>query len=167
MVLLGPLTLLVEKHNEEYVWLCTTQLVCAGIDALDGFYGNGSHGSGTFFCRFVEAFMDPGFRQKALDKKGKSKTYCEHLKNYFRHGLTHGFSIEYGVLSKAAEQGGNYLSQNGSNGISVCPEMLVIDFRQAVDSYFSLLVQQGEHSTIGKNFMNRFESIRKQESERS
>ena len=90
VTLLEPLALLTQGADAVFVWLASTELVCAGIEALGGFYGNGRLGKGTSFCRFVESFMHSDFSRQAHDHRGKSITYCEHLQKYFRSGLTLG-----------------------------------------------------------------------------
>jgi hypothetical protein len=163
--LLQPLGLLEKAHTSLFVWLASTELICAGIQALGGFLGNTQFGEATPFCRFVHNFMHSDFSKCALDKDNSRITYCEHLQKYFRNGLDHGFVINWGGLWKANEPGfgGGYLRPNkDGNGIAVCPEMLLSDFRRAVGLYFDRLLSDGEQSVIGKNFTKRFESIMKQ-----
>jgi hypothetical protein len=50
-------------------------------------------------------FMHRDFSEVALNKTGQTRTYCEHLQAYFRNGLDHGFTIEWGGIWKADEPG--------------------------------------------------------------
>lgn len=88
-------------------------------------------------------------------------TFCQHLQEYFRGGLDHGFAIEWGGLWHSGEDGTHgylRLAADGK-GISVDPRELLTDFRQAVSAYFSRLESDGENSIIGENFQNRFNRI--------
>jgi hypothetical protein len=87
-----------QAEHAVFTWLAITELVCAGIEALGGFYGNGQHRGEKPFCKFVYAFMHSGFGKVAAGSDGKPRTYCQHLQDYFRHGLDHGFSIEWGGI---------------------------------------------------------------------
>ncbi len=160
---LKPLAALEAVDGKMSVWLAVTELVCAGIEALGGFYGNGHHGGArsTAFCRFVDDFMDAGFSHAEKSAKGEMWTYSQHLERYFRAGLDHGFSIEWGGLWHDGENGmpGYLRPAKDGNGIAVDPRMLLHDFRQAVDAYFGQLVRGGETSIIGKNFQRRFRAI--------
>ena len=160
--LLQPIAVLEASHTGVFVWLAITELVCAGIEALGGFLGNNQFGQASPFCRFVRKFMHSDFSKLALAQDGSSISYCEHLQKYFRNGLDHGFVINWGGLWLANEPGfsGGYLRPNkDGNGIAVCPEMLLSDFRKAIDRYFDRLRSDGEQSVIGRNFTSRFESI--------
>jgi len=147
--LLNPLAVLENADGAAFVWLATTELVCAGIEALGGFYGGGKDGRNTPFCRFVDAFMHGDFSKRALDRNGKERSYCEHLQEYFRNGLDHGFAVEWGRLWKADDPSApGYLRPNPSGeGIAVCPYMLLADFREAVERYFERLL-----STAFRNY---------------
>jgi hypothetical protein len=164
MVLLVPLDALEKAGGSASSWLATTELVCAGIVALGQFYGGGKNGRNTPFCRFVDAFMHGDFSKRALDHNGNARSYCEHLQQYFRNGLDHGFAVEWGRLWMANEpDASGYLRPNPSgDGIAVCPQMLLEDFREAVDKYFARLLREGENSLMGRSFGERFENIRTQ-----
>jgi len=166
-VLVTPLNALAKlESSTTLVWLAVTELVCAGIESLAGFYGKNKqapapHAHLSQFCRFVNAFMDSNFSSTAQNVKGENWTYCQHLQEYFRNGLDHGFSIEWGSLWHDGEDGTHgYLRPAGDgNGIAIDPRMLLSDFRQAVDKYFARLLKDGETSTTGKNFQKRFDAI--------
>jgi len=159
--LLKPIDAIIERETDVFPWLAVAELVCAGIEALAGFFGNRQHGTGTPFCRFVYAFMHGDFCREALDANGELKTYCEHLQAYFRNGLAHGFGIEWGGLWNANAQNlPGYLRPNADGrGIAICPRGLLSDFRQAIEAYFDRLVREGENSLVGRNFAERFEAI--------
>src|SRR5712692_7302948 len=80
-ILLKPLKALENVERETFVWLAATELVCAGIEALAGFYGDGRHGidpqTESSFCRFVHAFMHSNFSRKAQSADGEAWTYCQ------------------------------------------------------------------------------------------
>jgi hypothetical protein len=164
--LLKPIDAIVERETDVFPWLAVTELVCAGIAALAGFFGDKQHGVGTSFCRFVYAFMHGDFCREALDANGEPKTYCEHLQAYFRNGLAHGFGIEWGGLWNADTQNLlGYLRPNvDGRGIAICPKALLYDFRQAIEAYFERLACEGENSLMGRNFAGRFEAILQQTS---
>jgi hypothetical protein len=161
LVLIDPLNELANLTNKAFVWMAVTELVCAGIESLAGFYGKDKRTQARPFCRFVNAFMDPDFSKIAKGIKGEDWTYCEHLQTYFRNGLDHGFSIEWGGLWHDGEDGTHgYLRPAGDgNGIAIDPRALVPDFRQAVYKYFAQLLRDGKNSTTGKNFQKRFDAI--------
>jgi len=164
--LLRPISLLEMHIGEAFVYLAVVELVCAGIESLSDFYGNGNHGKGSQFCRFVYKFMSSDYEGEALDNEGRSISFCEHLRKYFRNGLDHGFSIQWGGLWHADEPDltPGYLRHNKKNeGIAVCPKAFVKDFQNAVELYFQQLSKEGEHSVIGRNFTKRFKSILNQE----
>lgn len=165
-VLLKPLKALEQVEGETLVWLAVTELVCAGIEALAGFYGDGryspdQHASLKPFCRFVYVFMHSDFSRKAQSASGETWTYCQHLQEYFRGGLDHGFAIEWGGLWHDGDNGmvGYLRPVNDGKGIAVDPRVLLNDFRQAVDAYFKQLLRDGENSIIGENFQKRFDRI--------
>jgi hypothetical protein len=164
-VLFKPLAVMEKAEHETRVWLAVTELICGGIEAIAGFYGTGHHGPThrrpNLFCHFVSDFMDKDFSKTALNAKGQSQTYCRHLQDYFRGGLDHGFSIEWGGLWHDGEDGTvGYLRKAGDgNGIAVDPRMLLNDFRQAIHAYFVKLATDGANSTIGNNFQKRFTAI--------
>jgi hypothetical protein len=164
--LLRPIDAIIEREADVFPWLAVTELVCAGIEALAGFYGDKQHGTGTPFCRFVYDFMHGDYARKAPDGGGENKTYCEHLQSYFRNGLAHGFGIEWGGLWNADTQNlQGYLRPNlDGRGIAVCPKALLRDFRQAIQAYFECLACEGENSLMGRNFVERFEAILQQTS---
>jgi hypothetical protein len=166
-VLLWPIDAIVGREADIFPWLAVTELVCAGIEALGGFYGDGQHGDGSPFCRFVFAFMHGDYARLAPDGRGSTKTYCEQLQAYFRNGLAHSFGIEWGGLWNADTANlPGYLRPNiNGQGIAVCPKELLRDFRCAVDLYFDRLVREGESSLIGRNFAKRFSSILQQRSQ--
>jgi hypothetical protein len=174
LVLLKPIDVIVSAEEQVYAWMAVTELVCAGIDALAGFYGDGRHGADVRadvspFCRFVDAFMSDDFSsRKAPDAKDKEWTYCQHLQKYFRDGLTHGFAIEWGGLKHAGENGlaGYLRPASDGRGIAICPRSLLEDFRHAVEIYFDKLVREGKDSLIGQNFSKRFDGILEQRSHR-
>jgi hypothetical protein len=168
-ILLKPLQVLKDRERDAFVWLAATELVCAGIEALSGFYGNGRHGTAkSSFCRFVHAFMHSDFSLKTKNIDGDNWTYCEHLRAYFRSGLDHGFSIEWGGLWHDGEDGTHgYLRPAGDGeGIAICPRQLLADFSIATDRYFERLLQDGKNSVIGQNFQSRFRAILGQRSRR-
>ena len=171
-VLLKPLSRLEDVYSEDlFVWLVITDLVCAGIEAMGGFFGNRKHGPGTNFCRFVSRFMHCDFTEKtASNEVGQDVSYCNHLQTYFRGGLAHGFKIEWGGLWMANDpicpEKGYLRRAPDGKGIAVCPRMLLDDFRQALAAYFQRLADEGENSTIGQNFAERFEAIREHRSQR-
>lgn len=160
-VLIDPLNELANLTNKAFVWMAVTELVCAGIESLAGFYGKDKRTRARPFCRFVNAFMDPDFSKIAKSIKGEDWTYCKHLQTYFRNGLDHGFSIEWGGLWHDGEDGTHgYLRPAGDgNGIAIDPRVLVPDFRQAVEKYFAQLLRDGENSPTGRNFQKRFDAI--------
>ena len=163
--LLKPLDALVAVEKTTFVWLAITELLCAGIESLGGFYGrNRTKSDPEPFCRFVHAFMSADFSKQAKNTQGKNWTYCEHLQKYFRSGLDHGFAIEWGGIWHSGEDGTTgYLRAAGDGkGIAIDPRILLDDFRQAVDKYFAQLCQEGENSTVGKDFQNRFENLLQQ-----
>ena len=152
-VLLKPLDTL-KSEPKTFVWLAATELVCAGIEAFAGFYGKR-------FCEFVHEFMHADFANTAKNAKGKTWTYCQHLQEYFRNGLDHGFSIEWGGLWHDGENGmpGYLRPVSDSKGIAIDPLTFLDDFRKAVDAYFKKLTIDGENSITGKNFQKRFNAI--------
>ena len=165
-VLLKPLEALEAREHEMFVWLAVTELLCAGIEALGGFYGctyqrGKKSKQSSSFCRFIDSFMDQGFSQTAKSAEGKNWTYGEHLEKYFRSGLDHGFSTEWGGLWIDGENGlpGYLRPARDGNGIAVAPRALLLDFRQAVNKYFDQLAKDGEKSLIGRNFQGRFNGI--------
>jgi hypothetical protein len=165
-VLLNPLKVLEKAETNAFVWLATTELVCAGIESLAGFYGDGRHGPDPHpnlrpFCRFVYKFMSSNFALRAQSANGESWTYCQHLQEYFRGGLDHGFAIEWGGLWHDGEDGtrGYLRPASDGKGIAIDPRKLLTDFCQAVDGYFSKLLREGENSITGENFQNRFNRI--------
>lgn len=160
--LLKPLNALSAVESTTSVSLAITELICAGIQSLASFYRKR-------FCDFVRAFMDQDFSTKqAKNIDGKDWTYCDHLRMYFRNGLDHGFAIEWGGLWLSGEDGtvGYLRSARNGEGIAIDFRMLLSDFRHAVDKYFALLRREGESSTIGKNFQNRFENLLQQRGKR-
>ncbi len=170
LTLLTPIDVLVESQQKPFPWLATTALVCDGIEALSGFFGDGRHGIGSAsgtspFCRFVHGFMHSNFSRELPNARGELWTYCQHLQEYFRNGLGHGFSVEWGGLwySDDPNQQRGYLrpAQN-VRGIAICPRTLIEDFRSAVKLYFSKLRNDGENSLVGQNFQDRFNAILKQ-----
>jgi len=168
--LLEPLDVLAKAEGSVFVWLATTELICAGIEALGGLCGGSEKkGRQTSFCRFVDDFMHGDFSKTALDHSGKARSYCEHLQEYFRNGLDHGFAVEWGRLWIADDPTApGYLRRSPSgDGIAVCPQRLLEDFREAVDKYFKRLLSEGVTSMMGQRFSDRFELIRTQKSRRS
>jgi hypothetical protein len=105
--------------------------------------------------------MHSDFYRKAHSATGDSWTYCQHLQEYFRGGLDHGFAIEWGGLWHDGEDGTHgYLRQAGDGkGIAIDPRTLLNDFCNAVDTYFDRVLRDGENSIIGENFQNRFNRI--------
>lgn len=172
--LLKPIEAIVDTGEDVFAWLAVTELVCAGIDALSGFYGDKRLAALAGvpeqppFCRFVYAFMHSDFSREILDSKGKNRMYCEHLYMYFRGGLAHGFGIEWGGLWNANTEGlEGYLRPNfDGQGVAICPRAFLTDFRQAVGAYFQKLIREGENSTMGRNFRERFETILQQSSKK-
>jgi hypothetical protein len=169
--LLQPIAILEKAHTSAFVWMAITELVCAGIEALAGFYGDGRHDDGmptdtTPFCRFVRAFMHDDFNRVEDNAKGERWTYCQHLQKYFRDGLAHGFSIEWGGLLKAGENGseGYLRPAPDGRGIAICPCLLLEDFRHAIEMYFDKLTREGKNSLMGQNFCRRFRGILEQRS---
>jgi hypothetical protein len=159
--LLKPLDVLKKAENDALVWLAGTELICAGIQSLAGFYGNGQHGPGTPFCRFVHTFMHGDYSKMEENIQGTSWTYCQHLETYFRNPLDHGFAIEWGGIWNDGENGmAGYLRPCADGkGIAIDPKMLLEDFRKAVNGYFLKLLNEGEKSIMGQNFQKRFEAI--------
>lgn len=153
-VLIDPISELEKLGNQAFVWMAVAELICAGIHSLAGFYGGR-------FCQFVAKFMDKDFSKVAKNKKGQNWTYCEHLQEYFRNCLDHGFYIEWGGLWHDGEDGTRgYLRPAGDNeGIAIDPRTLVKDFCEATNKYFAELKQKGENSPIGQNFIKRFDAI--------
>jgi hypothetical protein len=160
--LLKPLDVLKRAEGEALVWLAGTELICAGIHSLAGFYGNGRHGlPGTSFCRFVHTFMHRDFYKTEKNIKGELWSYCQHLETYFRNPLDHGFAIEWGGIWNDGENGmmGYLRPCNDGKGIAIDPRLLLEDFRQAVNAYFQKLTSEGENSLLGENFQKRFNAI--------
>jgi len=162
-ILIGPLKALEMVEKQRYVWLAVTELICAGIESLAGFYGDGRHPTNTDpdvspFCRFVHRFMHGDFSRTAESISEGSWTYCEHLHKYFRGGLDHGFGIEWGGLWHDGEDGthGYLRPAADGKGIAIDPRKLLDDFCLATQKYFSALRWEGEKSLIGENFQNRF-----------
>jgi hypothetical protein len=160
-ILLKPLEVLKNNENEALVWIAGTELICAGIQSLATFYGNGAHGVGTPFCRFVHSFMHGDFSKTEKDKNGDLKTYCWHLQEYFRNPLDHGFAIEWGGIWNNGENGmaGYLRACNDGKGIAIDPKLLLDDFCRAVAAYFEKLAKEGENSLMGENFQGRFNAI--------
>lgn len=170
-VLLKPISTLEQAYDANlFVWLAITELVCAGIESLGGFFGNGRLSSaGTNFCRFVARFMHGDFSKAAPDARQTDLTYAEHLEKYFRDGLAHGFKIEWGGLWFADDpncRAGYLRLAPDGKGIAVCPRMLLADFRHAIEAYFKELRREGEASIMGRNFGDRFEAIREHRGQR-
>jgi hypothetical protein len=170
LVLLNPIEVLVESEQKPFPWLASTALVCDGIEALSGFYSDGRYGKDSSsntkpFCRFVHAFMHSNYSMEARNSKGEMWTFCQHLQEYFRNGLGHGFSVEWGGLwySDDRNQQPGYLrpAQDG-RGIAICPRALLEDLQRAAESYFAKLRTEGENSLIGQNFQERFNAILQQ-----
>src|SRR5262245_9151143 len=163
--LLDPLAMLEQQNGSAFVWLAVTELVCAGIEALGGFHGGKKNGSHSSFCNFVNSFMRSDFKREAPDLSGQPRTYCWHLQEYFRNGLDDTLGVRYGMLwlSTESDLEGYLRPDPGGVGIAVCPQMLLDDFRHAVDSYFAKLSREGPESLIGINFHRGFERVRKQD----
>lgn len=167
MLLIEPLTVLEKAATPTtFVWLAVTELICAGIESLAGFYGDGRHDPDPHpnlrpFCRFVYKFMSSNFALKAQSANGETWTYCQHLQEYFRGGLDHGFAIEWGGLWHDGEDGTHgYLRLAGDGkGIAIDPRALLKDFCEATNEYFSKLLRDGENSITGENFQKRFNRI--------
>jgi len=101
--LLKPLDVLKNAQKDALVWLAGTELICAGIHSLAGFYGNGKHGAAASpFCRFVHNFMHGDLYKTEKNIQGELWSYCQHLETYFRNPLDHGFVIEWGVFGTTA-----------------------------------------------------------------
>jgi len=87
-------------------------------------------------------------------KSYKRELYVDILRDYFRNGLSHGFTVKDGGV----ETEGSYLEIK-SYGPEINPVNLFIDFKQAFDKYISDLRKEGKNSQIGNDFKKVFEEI--------
>ena len=129
-----------DKHHEEASFvLIHGAAILNGVEALGGFLGGVC--TGENFRRFVRDYM-PAY-----------KTHHKLLRNSFRNGLAHGFSVKDGGFEFQPTD-----LRSRPYGLQLDPEKLLKNFEGAVKHYFNDLNTAGEHSSKGKQFSRRFKS---------
>ena len=156
-ILINPLQIMMQKEifeklepedGNSVAWLCIVSLICAGIEALGGFYkGKATKDS---FIDFLCDYMDPIFKN---NKYGKT-TLGQCVRDHFRNGLAHGFSISQGGVEHFQKY-----YEIDKFGLQINPRYFWKDFQDAFDKYIEDLRKLSKNEKMANNFLKRFECV--------
>jgi hypothetical protein len=174
LVFLTPFRRLVGLESPDcYIWLCVFELAGGAISAL----ANLAIGQGQDHAKFtatLKSYM-PTFARAtfALDdpRPGRhgqrATTPAEHFYQFFRNGLAHSFSIEWGGIQHREELtnvGPDYLFQTtqgagGEHGLGVVPREFVEEFEAGCQRILESFEAATSESEIRGAFEQTFERV--------
>lgn len=115
-----------------------------GVEALGSFY-RGRDGSHQTFRDFVTDFMNPVYRPHTAE-----------MRDDFRNGLAHGLAIKNGGFEFLPR---THVRLDPRRGVQIDPDMLLRDFKRALRSYLVRVRAGGPTSTLGRDFLKRFNQV--------
>lgn len=130
--------------------------LCCAIEAAGHFLTGGSLGNRARFDAFLHTYMDKAYRTEKLGKI----TYGDVLREHFRNGLAHGFSVCHGGFEGVA--GGPYLTVNricGVDTLEINPSSFFDDYAVGVERYLADLRAARPAEAIALAFQKVFESV--------
>lgn len=155
LVLINPLSVLSnDKYRQEIqnqggdILLSFGTLVCNGIEALGGFLkGKASYKS---FRDFVITYMDHRWQLQRPD----GIPYWKALRDDFRNGLAHGFTIDKGGFEASV----NYFEMK-PYGLEIDEKLFYKDFKRGYEKYIDDLVNSMPISSLYRRFEKRFNEV--------
>lgn len=158
-VVLEPLAVLMDEldsprhggRREASVLLIWGNAILCTTEALGHFLTLESATNAHAFLTFVNAFMDPSWRGRALRPPPGAESFSKWMWDSFRNGLAHGIYVKNGGFEKL----GNRLFIERDGMLMVDPWALDIDFRSGVKRFFQALHDPG--NAYRQTFIERFD----------
>lgn len=136
--------------------LCFGTCICCAIEALGKFQTGqlGKEKNAANFKSFVRGYMDPAWNTNQF----ASKPYVDHLRDSFRNGLAHGFTIKRGGFERQA----SYFKVKTVSGIQeleVDPDKLFRDFKRGFTRFIADLRAAKNSDPAYHRFHDAFQGV--------
>ena len=138
--------------------LCFGTCICCAIEALGKFQTGrlGSGNSASNFKSFVQDYMDSGW----FAKRFAGKPYVDHLRDSFRNGLAHGFTIKRGGFERHA----SYFQVKpvpvgGVQQLELDPDSVLGDFKAGFSKFVADVSAAKDTDPVYQRFHSAFQGI--------